>query len=62
MVHRDRFERKIAAQDAKLAELKTKAVGLNKQGKREEALFTVKKVQRVKNFKKTLWLKLEFVD
>ena len=61
-VHRDRFETKANLQDKKLMDLKTQAVSLNHAKKTEEAHFIIKKIKRVRNFKKTLLAKIDFVD
>lgn len=62
MVQRDRLQAKIIAQDDKMAQLKKKALQEAKSGKKDVAIYTVRKVKRVKDFKKGLMNKLEFMD
>ena len=62
MVQRDRFEAKITKQDEKEAILKQEALQQARNNKREEAHYTLKKIKRVRSFRKNLRNKLEFID
>ena len=62
MVQRDRITAKIDAQDDKMAQLKKKALEQAKSGNKDSAMYTVKKVKRLKEFKKGLMNKLDFMD
>ena len=62
MVQRDRFEAKIRDQDEKESKYKAIALKQAKEGRKEEAIYTLKKIKRIKSFRKNLRNKLEFVD
>ena len=62
MVQRDRFEAKITKQDEKEKYLKEEALQQARNNKREEAHYTLKKIKRVRTFRKNLRNKLEFID
>lgn len=62
MVQRDRFEGKINQQDSKEEMLKRLAMEQVQDNKKEEAMYTLKKIKRVKQFRKNLRNKLDFID
>lgn len=62
MVQRDRFEGKINEQDSKEEMLKRMALEQVQDNKKEEAMYTFKKIKRVKLFRKNLRNKLDFID
>lgn len=62
MVQRDRFEGKIREQDSKEEMLKRLALEQAQEKRREEAMYTLKKIKRIKEFRKNLRNKLEFID
>lgn len=62
MVQRDRFEGKIREQDSKEEMLKRLALEQAQEKRKEEALYTLKKIKRVKQFRKNLRNKLDFID
>ena len=62
MVQRDRLTAKINAQEDKMTQLKKKALQQAKEGNKDSAMYTVKKVKRLKDFKKGLMNKLDFMD
>lgn len=62
MVQRDRMTSKIQSQEDKIAQLKKTAVLQAKEGNKETALYTVKKIKRVKEFKNNLMKKMDFMD
>ena len=62
MVQRDRFEGKIREQDSKEEMLKRLALEQAQEKRREEAMYTLKKIKRIKQFRKNLRNKLEFID
>lgn len=62
MVQRDRFEGKIREQDSKEEMLKRLALEQAQENRREEARYTLMKIKRVKQFRKNLRNKLEFID
>ena len=53
---------KISAQEEKMAKLKQTALQQAKEGNKDQAMYTVQKVKRIKEFKKNLQKRLEFMD
>ena len=62
MVQRDRLTGKISAQEEKMAKLKQTALQQAKEGNKDQAMYTVQKVKRIKEFKNNLTKRLEFMD
>lgn len=62
MVQRDRLTAKIQTQEDTMKQLKKTALQQAKEGHKDTAMYTVKKVKRLKQFKKNLMNKLDFMD